>query len=64
MTVRDLLSLLSSHALDGRGLDEEVLVEVDGERRHIEDAETRLLPNGHPRPKPTFVLLVADGLAD
>jgi hypothetical protein len=61
MDVRELLERLESHALDGRGLDEEVLVEFEGRRRYIEDVETRLLPNGHDRPMPTFVLIVADG---
>lgn len=30
MTVRDLLEAITSHAEDGRTLDEEVLVRVDG----------------------------------
>jgi hypothetical protein len=63
MNVRELLERLESHALDGRGLDEEVLVEFEGRRRYIEGAETRLVTNGDDRPKPTFVLLVADGIA-
>jgi hypothetical protein len=63
MTVRELLDRLNSHALDGRGLDEQVLVEVAGKPRLIDDVETRLVPNGHERPMPTFVLLVADGVA-
>lgn len=63
MDVRQLLERLNSHALDGRGMDESVLVDFDGIHRIIEGAETRLVPNGDDRPKRTFVLLVADGIA-
>lgn len=62
MNAKELLAILAEHVEDGRGLEETVVVEFEGRRRSIERVEVRLLPNGQPRPKPTFVLIVADGL--
>jgi hypothetical protein len=64
MNARVLLELLLDYLIDGRGSDEPVLVAFEGRVRTIERVETRPMPNGQPRPKPTFVLIVADGEAD
>jgi hypothetical protein len=58
MTVRELLARLTSHAMDGRGSDEEVAVLCDGGTHHIETIETRLASDGDERPRATFVLLI------
>lgn len=64
MNVRALLEILLGHVFDGRGSTEPVVVSVDGKLRTIESVEIRVIPNGHPRPMPTFVLLIADGPPD
>lgn len=38
MTVRQLLTLLENHSADGRVLDDEVLVRIDGEQRQLDTA--------------------------
>jgi hypothetical protein len=38
MTIRALLELLTGHSADGRALDDEILVRIDGEIRKLETA--------------------------
>lgn len=64
MNVRELRASLAEHASDGRGDDEEVLVLAYGNLRTIEAVESHLLPDGHERPMPAFVLIIADGPAN
>jgi hypothetical protein len=61
MNVRTMLERLLGHALDGRGAQEEVLVECDGTLRSVEAVETRAIRNGRKHTKTTFILIVADG---
>lgn len=61
VNVRALLEHLLQYLLDGRGAADPIVVLVDGKYREIESIEIRPVPDGHPRPIPTFVLLIADG---
>jgi hypothetical protein len=36
MTVRELLHLLEDHSADGRTLDDEVLIRIDGEKLRVD----------------------------
>lgn len=63
MTVRDLLETLLSYVMDGRGSDDEVLIDCGG-TRVIESVETRLIRDGDDKPKETFILIVANGPSD
>ncbi|MGN6200038.1 hypothetical protein [Humibacter sp.] len=60
MNVRDLLQRLLDHALDGKGVNERVLIRCDGELREIATVETRVAETGNVTPD-LFVLVVADG---
>lgn len=64
MNVREMLERLLSHIFDGRGAEDEVLIEYDGDQRTIESVETRLIRDGDERPKDTFVLIIANGPSD
>lgn len=61
MIVRELRAALDDHASDGRGDDEPVLIQAYGNLRSIESVESHLMPDGHRRPMPAFVLIIADG---